>query len=72
MSPARTNNQPASLETVLSPSILVDFPTPEGEFTGRYTFNLTYYSVGPNGNNGSGNNNGQLEIYPRICRAIQP
>jgi len=55
------NNQPASLETVLSPSILVDFPTPEGEFTGRYTFNLTYYSVGPNGNNGSGNNNGQLE-----------
>ena len=47
------NNQPASLETMLSPSILVDFPTPEGEFTGRYTFNLTYYSVGPNGDNGS-------------------
>ena len=51
-----SGNKQASLETEISPSILVDFPTPEGEFTGRYTFGLTYYEDAPSLIKSSGNN----------------
>jgi len=34
----------ASLETELSPSILVDFPSEGNDFTARYTLDLTYYN----------------------------
>jgi len=60
----------ASLETELSPSILVNFPMENSDFSARYTFDITYYSRnGPsnNVNNGtstsgtSGSNTGSLE-----------
>jgi hypothetical protein len=53
-------NPQASFETELSPSILVDFPTADSDFSGRYTLNATYYSN--NGNNGSGNNSSSIDI----------
>jgi hypothetical protein len=34
-------NPQASLETVLSPSILVDFPMQDSDFSARYTFDIT-------------------------------
>jgi len=37
----------SSLETQLSPSVLVDFHQPNGEFSARYTFDITDYSVSP-------------------------
>ena len=43
-------NKTSALETTLSPSVLVDFPIGDSDFTARYTFNLTYYSAGGNGN----------------------
>jgi hypothetical protein len=50
-------NQKASFETDFTPSVLVDFPGPDGDFSARYTFGLTYYTVGPDntGNGGSSN-----------------
>jgi len=60
-----TNTNPqSSLETEISPSVLVDFPDKDGDFVARYTFNVTYYTAGPNNNsnsnggstNGTGNN----------------
>ncbi len=53
-------NKEASLETEVSPSILVDFPNADGDFTGRYTFGLTYYGDAPGSKynpnaNGGGN-----------------
>ena len=42
-----STNPKSSLETDLSPSILVDFPSPDGDFSARYTMGLTYYTVGP-------------------------
>ncbi len=66
---ASGSNAEASFETSLTPSVLVDFPTTDGDFSGRYSAGLTYYSNGQsnNGNGGStntGNNNnqGSLEI----------
>ena len=66
--PARetnNSNSHASFDTsVDTPSVLVDFPTPDGDFSGRYTFDATYftnYNVGQNNGNGSansGNGNG--------------
>jgi len=58
-------NPQSSLETELSPSILVDFPMEDSDFSARYTFDLTYYSVGPNntGNNGSNGSNGSSVQY---------
>jgi len=55
----------ASLETELSPSILVDFPTQDSDFSARYTFDITYYTVGPNngGGNGNGGSNGPSLQY---------
>jgi hypothetical protein len=54
------SNPQASFETVLSPSVLVDFPTTDGDFSARYTMTLTYYTVGPNNgvNNNSTDKNG--------------
>jgi hypothetical protein len=50
-------NPQASFETMISPSILVDFPKEDSDFSARYTFNLTLYSNGKQNNSGSGNNN---------------
>ena len=50
-------NNGASLETSLSPSVLVDFPMDESEFTGRYTYELTLYENAT----GSGGNSNTLE-----------
>jgi hypothetical protein len=62
-------NKQASLESIISPSVLVDFPTPDGDFSGRYTFGLTYYATPPNSSNGNGSSptnsttsNGSLEM----------
>lgn len=54
----------ASLETNLSPSILVDFPDANGDFSGRYTLGLTYYANLPGGHNTSsgGYNQGGLQV----------
>jgi hypothetical protein len=50
-------NPQTSFETEITPSVLVDFPTPEGDFSARNTFGLTCYSVGPDvGGTGSGGN----------------
>jgi hypothetical protein len=58
VSTSSTNKQ-SSLETELSPSVLVDFPTPNGDFSARYTFDITYYTHGPNyNNNGNGGSTG--------------
>jgi len=64
-----SNNPKGSLETDLSPSVLVDFPSASGDFSARYTFGMTYYTVAPNssgngstGNNSTGNNQGQLQL----------
>jgi Putative beta-barrel porin 2 len=53
------NNPQTSYETELSPSVLVDFPTEDGDFSARYTFNITYYSVGPDTNSNNNNNSGK-------------
>lgn len=54
-------NPQSSWETILSPSILVDFPTADGDFSARYTFNATYYSnYGNNGGSSGGNSSIQL------------
>jgi hypothetical protein len=59
----------SSLETDLSPSVLVDFPDANGDLSARYTLSLTFYSNSPNSNgsgsssnNSSGNNQGELQI----------
>lgn len=46
-------NPQASLETAISPSFLVDFPSVNGDFSARYTFSATYY--GDLGSNSGGN-----------------
>src|ERR1700683_638735 len=47
------NNPQSSLETELSPTILVDFPSTDNDFSARYTMDITYYTTGPNtGTNG--------------------
>jgi len=49
-------NKVSSLETELSPSVLVDFPSSTGDFSARYTFDLTYYTdESSNSNNNAGN-----------------
>ena len=48
-------NQQVSLETSLTPSVLVDFPSDENHFSARYTLGLTYYE---NLNSGSSVNAG--------------
>jgi hypothetical protein len=48
----------ASLETELSPSILVDFPMENSEFSARYTFDITYYSNRDNTQSNNGGSNG--------------
>jgi len=53
---ANTNPQ-SSFETMLSPSILVDFPKVDSDFSARYTFDLTLYTNRGQNNGGSGNNN---------------
>jgi hypothetical protein len=50
-------NQQAAFETMLSPSILVDFPREDGDFSARYTFDITYYGDVGGNNGGSGTNN---------------
>lgn len=57
---ARTNPQ-TSWETQISPSILVDFPREDGDFSARYTLNITYYSTGPNNTNNSSKNPSAVE-----------
>jgi len=60
-----TNTNPqSSLETDISPSVLVDFPMSDSEFTGRYTFDLTAYSHAPSSvSNGGGSSNGSAVQY---------
>jgi hypothetical protein len=41
-----SSNKISSLETSVSPSVLVDFPMTDSEFSARYTFSLIYYSRG--------------------------
>ena len=41
-------NKQSSLETQVSPSILVSFPKEDSNFSARYTLNATYYSQRPN------------------------
>jgi hypothetical protein len=49
-------------ETDLSPSVLVDFPVEGGDFSARYTFDLTYYNYAKSSNNNSvGNGNSPLQ-----------
>ena len=43
---AKTNTV-SSFETEFSPSILLDFPMQDSEFTARYTFGVTYYENRP-------------------------
>ncbi len=52
-------NPQAAFETELSPSVLVDFPTADNDFSARYTFDLTYYSKG--GANGETSKNGSVD-----------
>ncbi len=47
-----------AVESSLSPSILVDFPSPGNDFTGRYTLGVNYYSA----LNGGSINGGSLQI----------
>ncbi len=55
VSTTSSGSKQASLETELSPSILVDFPMEDSDFSARYTFGITYYSAGPNyGGGGNG------------------
>jgi hypothetical protein len=61
-----STNPQASWETELSPSILVDFPTPDSDFSARYTFDMTYYSTGPNTGRGNGGNGGNGGGGPSI------
>lgn len=51
-----SSNTQSSSETELSPSVLVDFPTLAGDFSARYTFDITYYHYANSGNNGNGGN----------------
>jgi hypothetical protein len=51
-------NQKASFETDFTPSVLVDFPGTDGDFSARYTFGLTYYTVGPDNTGNGGSSNG--------------
>ncbi len=53
----RTNPQ-SSYETSVSPSLLLDFPRPEGDISARYTFGATYYSNYGNQNNGASGSSG--------------
>jgi hypothetical protein len=54
-------NAKSSLETEFSPSVLVDFPTPEGDFSARYTLNITYYSTGPDAVSNSGQTSSEVK-----------
>jgi len=55
-------NPQSSLETELSPSILVDFPMDNADFSARYTLGITYYSNAAAVNGGStGSNGGSLQ-----------
>ena len=45
-------NPKSSLETELSPSVLVDFRRADSDFSARYTLDITYYSVSPQGGTG--------------------
>ncbi len=44
-------NQQSAFETSITPSILVDFPRENNEFSARYTFGATYYLYSGNQNN---------------------
>jgi hypothetical protein len=55
-------NPQSSLETELSPSVLVDFPMENSDFSARYTFDITYYSNSAAVNGGStGSSSGSLQ-----------
>jgi hypothetical protein len=57
-----STNPQTSLETELSPSILVDFPMDNTDFSARYTFDITYYSNSAAVTGGStGSNGGSLQ-----------
>jgi hypothetical protein len=51
-----------SYETTLSPSILVSFPSNEGTFTARYTFNIVYYASGAQDANSGGAARNSIEL----------
>jgi hypothetical protein len=59
----------ASLETDLSPSILVDFPTENSDFSARYTLGLTYYSQ--NNSNGQNSNGPSLDVTHEVVGQYQ-
>jgi hypothetical protein len=56
-----STNAQASLETELSPSILVSFPMENSNFSARYTFDITYYSSNGSNNGGPGGNGSSVE-----------
>jgi hypothetical protein len=55
-------NPQASWETEVSPSILVDFPTADSDFSARYTLNATYYSNYSNYGSSNNNNNSAIQF----------
>jgi len=62
VSTSNTNSK-TSFETDVSPSFLVDFPNQNDDFSARYTFDMTYYTSPPSGNNGGGSGNGGSMEY---------
>jgi hypothetical protein len=52
-----STNKQASFETQFNPSVLVDFPSANGDILASYSLGITYYN-NPNSNNGTGRNGG--------------
>jgi hypothetical protein len=52
----------SAFETSIAPSILVDFPSANSDFSARYTFTLTDYSRGGNQTAGSNDNSDQGSV----------
>ena len=57
------NDPKTSLDSILTPSILVDFPDADGDFSARYSLGLTHYTSSPNDNGTSSSGSGaELQI----------
>lgn len=64
------DNKISSFETSLTPSILVDFPSSDSDFSARYTLGITDYSRGGNGNEGN-SNGGSIDITHEVLAQYQ-
>jgi len=56
-----SGNKQSSLETQLTPSVLVDFPMENSDFSARYSLGVTYYGNSSNNSGGNGGSTSTIE-----------